>query len=301
MLNKPRHGWTDIEYNGTYLGCASYLDNVPLLILTALYERLVNKTNKFEVSFDAEGYYFGLSEIFYGLYAWKEGDNLEIISDDLCIGEDGDIDNIETVLRNISKEVISDIEENFEDWSKFCVYVDKELDKESYNKELQENTRQLQEALDKLKEQIDKPYHEMELGNMIFGHSRGKYPIPRGEWQDKFGELLTLGFDSYGHITSDILDKKYGKTKESKEGPIKFMDEEYTPYIHYFDNGTFMLNAYYWGDEEDLIEFPNFIYYPINYQMNFYKYPLRDSYANQELTYKQFCDMIDKCKESLVK
>jgi hypothetical protein len=33
---------------------------------------------------------------------------------------------------------------------------------------------------------------------------------------------------------------------------------------------------------------PNFLYKPINFQIKWYKYPLRDSYMNQNITYKEF-------------
>ncbi len=44
---------------------------------------------------------------------------------------------------------------------------------------------------------------------------------------------------------------------------------------------------------------PNFHYKPTNYQLRWYKYPLRDSYANQKLTLSQFRKMIDHCIQSL--
>jgi hypothetical protein len=56
----------------------------------------------------------------------------------------------------------------------------------------------------------------MELGNMIFGHSRGEYPIPRG---DGYEEPLVAIFDA--------LDADHG------------LD---------FENEVFAIHAYYWGD-----------------------------------------------------
>jgi hypothetical protein len=51
--------------------------------------------------------------------------------------------------------------------------------------------------------------------------------------------------------------------------------------------------------EECLTIKPNFHYKPTNYRMKWYKYPLRDSYANQDLTLEQFKDIIDKCIKSV--
>jgi len=44
---------------------------------------------------------------------------------------------------------------------------------------------------------------------------------------------------------------------------------------------------------------PNFFYKPTGYELRWYKYPLRDSYANKALTLEQFKRMIDDCIQSL--
>lgn len=51
--------------------------------------------------------------------------------------------------------------------------------------------------------------------------------------------------------------------------------------------------------EDCPIVLPNFHYKPTDYRLKWYKYPLRDSYANQKLSLKQFAAMIDDCKRSL--
>jgi len=62
----------------------------------------------------------------------------------------------------------------------------------------------------------------MELGNMIFGNSRGNYPVDRG-LQDEFCRLLEgIGFDSYG---------------------CHDFTEEWA-----FENDVFRIQPYYWGD-----------------------------------------------------
>lgn len=55
-------------------------------------------------------------------------------------------------------------------------------------------------------------------------------------------------------------------------------------------------------DDHDLrcpIVIANFIYKPLNYEIRWYKYPLRDSYQNQELTLEQFKEIIDICIASV--
>lgn len=44
---------------------------------------------------------------------------------------------------------------------------------------------------------------------------------------------------------------------------------------------------------------PNFLYKPTDFRIEWYKYPLRDSYMNQELGIGEFTIIIKKCIESL--
>lgn len=63
----------------------------------------------------------------------------------------------------------------------------------------------------------------MELGNMIFGNSRGNYPVDR-DLQDEFYELMqAMGFDGYGF--HDRADDR-----------------------GVFENEVFWMRPYYWGD-----------------------------------------------------
>ena len=54
---------------------------------------------------------------------------------------------------------------------------------------------------------------DIEMGNLLFGNSRGEYQIPR-DWQEYFGSFLeNVGFDYCGYIRKDEL-KKYRKEDE---------------------------------------------------------------------------------------
>lgn len=124
----------------------------------------------------------------------------------------------------------------------------------------------------------------MELGNLLFGHSHGEFKVPRGfikgtfEWDDRFCLFLEkIGCDDYGYA-------------ENKDNPLKNERGGIT-------TPEFEINPYYWGDDETEEDKPNFIFKPTGYEMRWYKYPLRDSYANQELTYKEFNAMLKKCEE----
>ena len=115
----------------------------------------------------------------------------------------------------------------------------------------------------------------MEMGTLIFGHSRGEYEISRN-WETFFCKSLDkMGLDNYGLVEGE------NNPYENNRGGIT--------------TDLFEINPYYWGEDEDEAEKPNFIYYPTGYELRWYKYPLRDSYANKDLSFMEFADMIEKC------
>ena len=187
----------------------------------------------------------------------------------------------------------------------------------------------------------------MELGNIVFGNSRGEFPIKRrAGWED---ELIRL-FDAYA--------------------PDRY--NEWREYGVNFENNTFSVMEYWWGDctcgawcpqhsedcdittkrsdwiadrlhwasgeadergfaEVDLSRIPdypvpppectcgadgaweereehdedcnlvrpNFLHKPTGFEIQWYKYPLRDSYKNMNITLEQFREIISDCIESL--
>lgn len=118
-----------------------------------------------------------------------------------------------------------------------------------------------------------------ELGNMMFGNSRGEFEIPRG-WSRKFFKLTdACGCDSRGNYD--------------------FNDEFNSPYWG-FENDTFRIEPYYWGDDEEIAERPNFLYKPENIKIDWYKHPFRDTWSNIQMNYYKFAEIINKCIKSLV-
>lgn len=130
----------------------------------------------------------------------------------------------------------------------------------------------------------------MELGNMIFGNSRGEYPVDRA-WQDDFCEFLyECGFSGYGFIEDEKLEE-FEKFDASDDGMIE---------SRYFENDVFIVRPYYWGEDEKIAELPNFVYKPTGFELQWYKYPLRDSYMNQNITFEKLQEIIEHCKESIL-
>ena len=113
----------------------------------------------------------------------------------------------------------------------------------------------------------------MELGNLLFGNSRGVFHIePREEYQDAFAEFLFAnGFDGYGF----------------KDG-----DRE-------FENDKFIIRTYYWGEDEKIAALPNFVYKPSGLEISWYKYPMRDAYSNQDIDIESFRKVLQDCADSL--
>lgn len=128
----------------------------------------------------------------------------------------------------------------------------------------------------------------MELGNMMFGNSRGEFEVPRGAG---FEDELSRLFKAYAPDEDELM-REYGVR---------------------YENDTFAVRPYYWGacdcgvyEEEDCKEtcslrLPNFHHKPSGYKLDWYKYPLRDSYANKDLSLKEFTAIIDDCIASVKK
>ena len=116
---------------------------------------------------------------------------------------------------------------------------------------------------------------DMELGNILFGNSRGKYHVtPREDYQEVFCEFLDKnGFDMYGYKI------------DSKEWEFK--------------NDTFIIRPYYWGDDDDKAALPNFVYKPTGLEINWYKYPMRDAYSNQDIDIETFKTIMKDCERSM--
>jgi len=126
----------------------------------------------------------------------------------------------------------------------------------------------------------------MELGNMMFGNSRGEYPVER---LDRYYYEFERLFNAYAPDRNNLW-REYGVE---------------------FENDTFWVFPYYWGDctcgaegdeyctNECLLVKPNFYHKPTGFKLSWYKYPLRDSYSNEPVTMKLLQTIIDDCIASL--
>lgn len=229
----------------------------------------------------------------------------------------------------------------------------------------------------------------MELGNIVFGNSRGQYKIPRDKWSDYFYENLVepmeksglirirggMGNDGYdneifwiepywwGDCTCGYQEKleqarrewkeknnhredcyqvelkerklkaglrvhgdrergepmiiqecefEYEKANDIKDKIYEELIDEYDlPMrgcaVHCTCDYKDRLREFYESFIEEHGEHPescyavkpNFYYKPTNFKIDWYKYPMRDSYANEDVDYSRFCEIVDKCAESV--
>lgn len=212
----------------------------------------------------------------------------------------------------------------------------------------------------------------MELGNMVFGNSRGQFPIKRGRgWEEQLIRLFDAYAPSRNHSWRDYGEEF--KNKVFKVSPYYwgdctcgFDDKEFKgrhgrncyqselrrekikagwkigKYDWLEGKSTYEENQkiedkickklckkhklsfpggcavhctcdYYerynkWLDKigypeghtkKCLLEKPNFLYKPTGFEINWYKYPLRDSYKNQKISLKEFKKIIKDCIKSL--
>ena len=114
---------------------------------------------------------------------------------------------------------------------------------------------------------------DMELGNILFGHSRGVYAVePRMSYQDAFVRFLrAIGCDADGY---------------SDDGQPT-------------ENDTFVVRPYYWGEDEAIAELPNFVYKPTRLEIRWYKYPMRDAYSNLDVSIEEFKSILAECEQSM--
>lgn len=102
----------------------------------------------------------------------------------------------------------------------------------------------------------------MELGNILFGNSRGDYPFPDRhlvnckEWE-RLREVCQC--DAYGFTS----------------------DEKHKTQFGGFENEVFIINPY--------------TYKPTGFTIDWYKYPFRDSYMNKDLSRKELKEIWKDC------
>jgi len=109
-------------------------------------------------------------------------------------------------------------------------------------------------------------FDDMEIGNLLFGHSRGAYKFPDREIVDstEWRALLNvLGVDLTGRTleTHPYHNERGG-----------------------YEDDQILINPYYWGDDPEEAAKPNYRDKSIGFEIRWYKYPFRDAYMNWHMS-----------------
>ena len=121
----------------------------------------------------------------------------------------------------------------------------------------------------------------MELGNRLFGNSRGDFAVDRG-LEDLFVDALhRAGFDKRGF--------RHGWTSD-RPAPTPY-NEQATATHH------FVIQPYVYDELDNSALCPNFLDRVTGLKLRWYKYALRDSYANYDLTEEMLVPILDRLVE----
>jgi hypothetical protein len=124
----------------------------------------------------------------------------------------------------------------------------------------------------------------MELGNMLFGNSRGDFAVDRG-LQDLFVDALKrAGFDDRGF--------RHGWESDRPAPPP--YNEQATATHH------FVIQPYVMDELDNAVICPNFFDRVTGLKLRWYKYVLRDSYANYDLTEEMLVPILQRLVEECV-
>lgn len=127
----------------------------------------------------------------------------------------------------------------------------------------------------------------IEMGNLLFGHSRGAFSINREEYEPMFQRFLAdAGFDIYGLPCNEATGNHNLFIRNSEDSVEA-------------ENDIFIIRPYYWGEDERIMNLPNFVYKPKGIEIRWYKYALRDAYCSHNLSVKEFEEMLEECMRGL--
>ena len=143
----------------------------------------------------------------------------------------------------------------------------------------------------------------LELGQMLFGNPTQEYPVPREKWiENPYYELCfeILKIQHPYEINDNGSPKSEVELKWEAEEKEKYHSQFYgSTDVYDFSNDFFTIRSYYWGEDEEEMDKPNFEVPSENFRLSWYKYPFRGSYSSEKLNPKRWNDLIQKCIKSL--
>lgn len=173
-----------------------------------------------------------------------------------------------------------------------------------------------EELLNELFESIDKEYNESTMGyGFDFSNDTFEtHPYYWGECTCGYEQLEYEWSENNKH-KEDCYQIAYKKLTDeySYKIPKKLVKKLCTKYNIYYNRGIGSAIHCTCNHSEEWLKFlenndhknscpiirSNFHYKPTGYELMWYKYPLRDSYASEELSLIEFAKMIENCINSI--
>jgi len=104
----------------------------------------------------------------------------------------------------------------------------------------------------------------------------------KSEWQTA-PNFIIAGLD---FLAAEIERVEWNKTQKEFQSPTR-------NYGTHYKTNIFKMCSYYWGEEQNLMNRPNFKYG--KFEITWYKYLGRGTYINKEIDANEFFKIIDKC------
>ena len=120
--------------------------------------------------------------------------------------------------------------------------------------------------------------YKPELGQMAFGCPSSEFECPN---------FIKAGLSM---LADEIERVEWNITQQCYDAPTNNNAESYITNI-------FEMHAYYWGNDENLMERPNFKYN--DFEVRWYKYMGRGMSMNRAINAIEFFEIIDKCLKSV--
>lgn len=134
MLTTPKHGWAHIQLL-EWSDRLSYLDDVPFMLLNALYDGCYDH-KPVSVKFDAEGYeYILVFEWKFVYVIYQDSSFLQHFSKDTG-SEEMQIIKLHISREAVCRELIQDIRNDVKEWASFYYDVEDPITAEERQKEL---------------------------------------------------------------------------------------------------------------------------------------------------------------------
>lgn len=159
---------------------------------------------------------------------------------------------------------------------------------------------------------------KIELGKSIINESKtvairdvefcDLYRVDRDSLQGLFySYIMDMGFDDYGSYDTLGEDKEWFENDTFMLRPYSWSDSDcscglyekedefYDKHNKHKDLGFHSIDCYNCADR-----IVNFWYKPTNLKISWYKYPMRSTYANQEIGYDYLKAVLEDCKNSVL-